>query len=321
MSSESSESRVFVGIDVSKDQLDVAVYDRPGARSFANSATGLGELVAWLTPQQPALVVLEATSCYHVQALAALVCASLPAVAVNPRQVREFARSTGELAKTDRLDAGILALFAARIQPAVRPVPEAAQRTLQALVTRREELVRMRAEEKTRQHTAPPVLQQSLRAHIAWLDKQIDRLDADLDDQIRHHPRWLELYHLIVSVPGVGRVTAVCLLAQFSELGQTNRQQAAKLAGVAPLHRDSGRRRGQRCIWGGRAPVRRSLYMAALSAIRCNPIMKALFERLHAAGKPRKVALVAVMRKLLTTLNAMVRDGRPWAPGPTPSNP
>lgn len=309
----SSSEAVFVGVDVSKDQLDVAVCDAAEVRAFANTPTGIRQLVDWLLPQQPALVVMEATSCYHVQLLAQLVVAHVPATAVNPRQVRDFAKSTGQLAKSDRIDARILALFAARVQPPVRLPADKQTRALQALVTRRDQLVQIRAEEKTRQHTAPKAAEKSLQAHICWLDKQIEKLDRDIDDQVRKDPRWAERYDVIVSVPGVGRGTAVCLIAQLGELGRLNRQEVAKLAGVAPLNRDSGHQRGHRCIWGGRAQVRSALYMAAVSAIRCNPVMKAFYQRLRQAGKPTKVALVAVMRKLLTTLNAMVRDGTPWS--------
>jgi transposase len=311
---QATHGPVFVGIDVSQAQLDVAVHDVPGVRGFANSSDGIHELAKWLAPQRPTLVVMEATSCYHVQALASLLAAEIPAVAVNPRQVRDLAKSTGQLAKTDRLDAQVLAFYAARIQPPVRELPDAQTRELQALVTRRDQLVQMRAEEKTRLHTAPAGVQKDIRSHIAWLDKQIVKLDSEIDDRIRKDPRWAAIYEVIVSVPGVGRVTAIFLIAHFSELGHINRQRAAKLAGVAPLNCDSGKLRGRRCIFGGRAPVRSCLYMAAVSAIRCNPVMKALYQRLKGAGKPSKVALVAVMHKLLTTLNAMVRDLRPWSP-------
>lgn len=310
----SSQEPVFVGVDVSKDQLDVALCGGPQVRSFANTPAGVRQLVEWVAPQQPALVVMEATSCYHGRALAALLAAELPAVAVNPRQVRDYARSTGELAKTDRLDAAILAQFAAAVKPPVRDLAPEQTRALAALVSRRDQWVHMRAEERTRLHTAPQVSRPSLQGHITYLDRQISKLDRDLGSRIRQDPAWLEVYEVIVSVPGVGPVTAQCLLANFSELGRLNRQEAAKLAGVAPLNRDSGHRRGHRCIWGGRAQVRTCLYMAAVSAIRCNPVMKALYARLKAAGKPSKVALVAVMRKLLVTLNAMVRDRRAWSP-------
>jgi transposase len=314
MTSQATEGTVFVGIDVSQSQLDVAVHAAAGVQSFANDFAGIRDLVAWLTPLQPARVAMEATSNYHIQVLASLVAADIPAVAVNPRQVRDFAKSTGQLAKTDRLDAHVLACYAARIQPPVRELADEPTRELQALVTRRDQLVQMRAEEKTRLHTAPAGVQKDIRSHIAWLDKQIAKLDHDIDDRIRKDPRWSAVYDVIVSVPGVGRVTAIFLIAFFSELGRINRQQAAKLAGVAPLNCDSGKWRGRRCIFGGRAPVRSCLYMAAVSAIRCNPVMKPLHQRLKAAGKPPKVALVAVMHKLLTILNAMVRDLKSWAP-------
>jgi len=320
MSSQTARGCVYVGIDVSQAQLDVAVHEVPGVPSFANDPAGIRELVKWLMPQHPTLVVMEATSCYHVQALASLIAADIPAVAVNPRQVRDYAKSNGQLAKTDRLDAQVLALFAARNQPPVRELPNDQTRELQALVTRRDQLVQMRAEEKTRLHTAPEGVQKDIQRHIAWLDKQIAKLDSDIDDRIRKDPRWSAVYDVIVSVPGVGRVTAIFLIAHFSELGRINRQRAAKLAGVAPLNCDSGKLRGRRCIFGGRAPVRSCLYMAAVSAIRCNPVMKALYQRLKGTGKPPKVALVAVMHKLLTTLNAMVRDLRPWAPVTAPAS-
>jgi transposase len=305
-------TEVFVGVDVSKDILDVAVQESGDFKRFANDAAGISRLLEWLAPLAPRLVVMEATSTYHRQALTALVAAGVPAVAVNPRMVRDFAKSAGQLAKTDKLDAQVLALYAERMQPPVRPVRDEQTRDLAALVTRRDQLIAIRAAEQTRRKTAPETLYEDIDQHIAWLTKQIQKLGKKIDKRVSGNPDWLEQFEVMTSVPGVGESTAVHFIGSFTELGETTGKQAAKLLGAAPLNRDSGRRRGQRQIWGGRADVRRVLLMATVSATAHNPVIRAFYERLIAAGKLRKVAMVAAMRKLLTILNAMVRDRTRW---------
>ena len=305
-------TEVFVGVDVSKDILDVAVHETGDFQRFGNDAAGIGKLLEWLAPLAPRLVVMEATSTYHRQALTALVAAGLAAVAVNPRMVRDFAKSAGQLAKTDKLDAQVLALYAERMKPPVRPLRDAQTCELAALVTRRDQLIANRAAEETRRKTAPEAVHGDIAQHIGWLTRQIQKLGKQIDKRVNGNPDWLEQFEVMTSVPGVGESTAVHFIGSFTELGETNGKQAAKLLGAAPLNRDSGRRRGRREAWGGRADVRRILWMATISAIKYNPVIRAFYERLIAAGKPRKVAMVAAMRKLLTILNAMVRDRTRW---------
>jgi transposase len=312
----------FVGVDVSQDWLDVAV--RPGAEApwrVANDAAGVAALVARLAALAPALIALEASGGCEAAVAAELGCAGLPAAVVNPRQVRDFARATGQLAKTDRLDARVLAHFAEAVRPAPRPLADAATRELQALVGRRRQLQEMLVTERNRRRAAPAVLHAGLDAHIAWLRGQVADLDRELGRALQASPLWRAEEELLRGVKGIGPVTAATLIACLRELGTLDRKGIAALVGLAPLARDSGKRSGERRIWGGRAHVRATLYMATLAAIRANPAIKAFHARLTAAGKPPKVAITACMRKLLTILNAMVRDGAPWDPAHAAATP
>jgi len=303
---------VFVGIDVSKDRLDVALRPSGDRWAVANEEPGLATLVERVRGLSPTLIVLEATGGLEAPLTGALAAAGLPVVVVNPRQVRDFAKATGKLAKTDALDASILAQFAEVIRPALRPLPDAATQTLSALLARRRQLIEMLTAEKNRLGPAPPPVRKGIRAHIAWLARQLARTDDDLAQAIRESPVWREKDDLLQSTPGVGPVLATTLLAGLPELGTLSRQQVAALVGVAPLNRDSGTLRGRRRVWGGRAQVRTALYMAALTATRYNPVIRAFYARLCAAGKAKKVALTACMRKLLTILNAMLKHRTPW---------
>jgi transposase len=305
---------LYVGIDVAKDWLDVAVQPAGGPWRVGHDAAGLAELVARLDALAPTLVVLEASGGYERPALAALTAAGLPVALVNPRQARDFARSTGQLAKTDRLDAQALARFAQAVQPPARPAPPAETQALAATLARRRQLLEMLTAEQNRLRTALAPVRPQLEAHIAWLKAAVKEIDGDLARQVAADPTWRERADLLRSAPGVGRVLSVTLLAELPELGRLDRRQLAKLVGVAPLADDSGKRRGKRTIWGGRATVRCTLYMATVAATRFNPVIRDFYQRLQANGKPKAVALVACMRKLLTILNAMLRHGAAWAP-------
>jgi transposase len=308
-------SPCYAGIDVSKDHLDLACRPDGPAGRFANDAAGITALLAALRPYAPALVVLEATGGYQAAVAAALGVAGLPAAVVNPRQVRDFARALGRLAKTDALDADTLALFAERVRPAPRPLPAADAAALDALLGRRRQLVEMRAAEHNRMaQAATAAVRRDVQRHRDWLDRQVERLEGQWRAAVAASPLWRAKDELLRGVPGVGPTVSLTLLAELPELGQLTRQQIAALAGLAPRNRDSGRQRGRRAIGGGRAGVRGALYMASLSAARANPVLRDFYERLRAAGKLAKVALIAVARKLLTILNAMLRDGRPWRP-------
>jgi transposase len=309
-----SAGAVFVGIDVSKDALDVAVRPSGEAWRAANDEGGLAELAGRLAALGPALVLLEATGGYERAAAAELAAAGLPVQVVNPRQVAAFGRAVGQLAKTDRLDAGLLARFAEAVRPAPRPLADEQAAELKALVARRRQLRGMLAAEQARLATAPRRVRPQLEAHIAWLRKALRELDDELGRALRASPLWRERDDLLRGVPGVGPVLSATLIAELPELGRLGRAQIAALVGVAPLNRDSGSRRGARSCWGGRAHVRGALYMAALAAARHNPTIRAFYARLTAAGKPKKVALTACMRKLLTILNAMVAHRTPWRP-------
>ncbi len=302
----------FVGLDVSKASLDLAIRPSDAAQVFANDATGIAAVVAHLQAVAPALIVVEATGGYELPLVGAVMEAALPIAVVNPRQVRDFAKATGQLAKTDRMDAKILARFADQVRPALRALPTLATRELAALLARRRQLVEMLTAERHRLHHATPAVRKNLRAHITWLERQLRDLDTDVASAIRQSPVWREQENLLQSVPGIGPVVSRTLLADLPELGTLTRRQIAALVGVAPLNRDSGTLRGRRSCWGGRAPVRTALYMAALVATKCNPLIRHFYQRLCAAGKKRKVALVACMRKLLTILNAMVKHHTPW---------
>jgi transposase len=307
---------VFVGIDVSQDHLDVALAPTGEAWQVANDEPGLAELVPRLKERRPQLIVLEATGRLELPAVAALAAAGLPVVVVNPRQSRDFARALGQLAKTDSLDAQGLALFAERIRPPVRPLPDQVTQALSDLVTRRRQIVEMVVAEKNRLTRASKRVTQDIRRHLAFLEKRLEALNDELQETIAASPLHLEKQELLMSVPGVGPTVSASLLADLPELGQLDRWQLATLVGVAPLNRDSGRYRGQRTIWGGRARVRAPLYMAVLVAIRWNPIIKTFYQRLRAAGKKKKVALTACMRKLLVILNAMLKTNTAWLQKP-----
>jgi transposase len=305
---------VFVGIDVAKATLEVAVRPSGERRQLANEAVALPALVSRLQALAPTLIVLEATGGFEHAVVAALAAAALPVVVANPRQVRDFARATGQLAKTDAIDAGLLALFAERVRPASRPLPDDATQLLDALLTRRRQLVEMLTAERNRLGFARPPVRRGLTQHIRWLERQLDDVDHDLGRLIEQSPLWRAQDDLLQSVPGMGPIVSRTLLGELPELGRLNRKEIAALVGVAPLPRDSGTLRGKRLVWGGRAPVRAALYMGALVATRWNPVIRACYQRLRAAGKPAKVALVACMRKLLIILNAMVRTNTRWQP-------
>lgn len=307
---------IFVGIDVSKDRLDVAV--RPGEEqwSVAHEDDGLAELLSRLQTLPLQLVVVEATGGYEARLVAALATAGLPVALVNPRQVRDFARASGRLAKTDALDALVLAQFAETMRPPVRPLPDDQTQCLAALMNRRRQLIEMHTAESNRLASASTVVQREIRAHLTWLKKRLRAVDRELDDAIQSSALWRQRDAVLQSAPGVGPTLARTLLADLPELGQLDRRQIAALVGVAPFNRDSGAWRGRRCIWGGRSHVRHVLYMASLAATRFNPVIKTFYQRLIAAGKKFKVALVACMRKLLTILNAMVKHGTLWRTQP-----
>jgi transposase len=305
-------SEVYVGIDVSKQQLQVAI--RPSGERFAeaNDARAVRRLVKRLKPLRCSRIVLEATGGYEALLAAALYAEGLPVVVVNPRWARDFARSIGQLAKTDAIDAEVLAQYAELPQLKVRELPDEQTRELRALCARREDLIDMLVAEEHRLEHAPKRLRREINGHIDYLRKRLKHLDHDLDQAVRNSDLFRQQSELLSSVPGVGRVLCVSLLGRLPELGRLNRAEVAKLVGVAPLNRDSGKLRGVRRIAGGRAALRRVLYMAALSAIRANPVLRAYYRHLRALDKPAKVALVAVMRKLLLILNAMIKTATPW---------
>jgi transposase len=307
-----SPAKVYVGIDVAKDWLDVA--QRPGGEAWrvASDETGVAALVERLKGVRPTLVVLEATGGLQIPAVAALAAAGLRTVVVNPRQVRQFAGATGRLAKTDAIDAQVLAQFGEAVRPEVRPLPDAATQELSALVARRRQLIEMLTAEKNRLRLAAEKVRPNIGAHIRWLEGELLDLEGGLGDVIRSSPVWRERDNLLRSVPGVGPVLSSVLLADLPELGKLSRKEVAALVGVAPLNRDSGLFRGRRQVWGGRSHVRTALYMATLVASRHNPAIKSFYQRLLSAGKAKKVALTACMRKLLTILNAMMRHQAPW---------
>jgi transposase len=307
-------SQCFVGIDVAKAQLDIALRPLGERWAVTNDDTGITALVRRLQEIGPQLIVLEATGGYQRAVVAALATAGLPVVVVNPRQARDFAKATGQLATTDALDARALAHFAEAIRPAPRPLPDTQTEELRALLARRRQWVGMRTAEQNRLGSAPRRLQADIQVHITWLNERLAALDDDLDTTLRASPVWREREELLRSVPGIGPVCARTLLLDLPELGTLSRQRLAALVGVAPLNRDSGTLRGTRTIWGGRAHVRTTLYMSTLVAVRYNPVLKTFYERLRAAGKAAKVALTACMRKLLTILHAMVKHHTPWQP-------
>lgn len=303
---------MYVGIDVSKDSLDVHVRPSSESLQFDYDEEGLQRLLGALAAQPVALIVVEATGGIESRLVARLAAARLPVVLVNPRQVRDFAKAIGELAKTDRIDAAILSLFAERIRPEIRPLPDDAARDFDALLTRRRQLVDMLTAERSRLSQARPAIRKPIEKHVHWLERQLRDCDRELDKTIAQSPLWRARENLLQSVPGVGSVLTRTLLSQLPELGALNAKEIAKLVGVAPLADDSGKRRGSRHVWGGRAEVRCVLYMATLVATRHNPVVRAYYQHLLRRGKAKKVALTACMRKLLIILNAIIRDGRAW---------
>jgi transposase len=312
------EPSTFVGIDVAKAALDLASRPDGAVLRVHNNEAGIAQLVTQLQETAPALIVLEATGGREAPVAAALATAGLPVAIVNPRQVRDFAKATGQLAKTDALDARVLAHFAEVVHPTPRALPDAEAQALSALLARRRQVVGMLVAERQRLETTVPALRPRLEAHIAWLRQERDELDVALREQIRHSPLWREDDVLLQSVPGVGPVLATTLIAELPELGELDRKQIAALVGVAPLNCESGTWRGRRIVWGGRGQVRAALWMSTLVAVQHNPVIRAFYERLLAARKPKKLALTACMRKLLTILNALLRHRTPWQPALPP---
>jgi transposase len=301
----------FIGIDVAKAQFEWACLPRGETGSVPDVEEGIRELVARCQALTPTLIVLEATGGYEAALVAALATAGLPLVVVNPRQMRDFARATGQLAKTDAIDAQVLALFAERVRPTPRPLPDEAVQALDGLLTRRRQLVEMLTAERNRLLVARAPVRRDLQQHIRFLERRLREADDDLHTAVKASPLWRVKDDLLQSVPGVGRVVSLTLLAELPELGRLSHKEIAALVGVAPLNRDSGTLRGKRLVYGGRAPVRAVLSMAALVASKCHPVIRAFYQRLRAAGKPAKVTLTACMRKLLTILNAIARDRTP----------
>lgn len=314
-----TQPRIFVGIDVSKAQLDVAL--RPDGRLVVpNDDPGIAQLLTRLRAIPPMLIVLEATGGVERPLTGALVAAGLPVVVVNPRQVRDFAKATGQLAKTDAIDAQVLARFADVIRPEPRPLPDEQPHALAALVTRGQQLIEILTAEKNRLLSARSTIRKNLRAHIAWLERALQQADTDLAEAVRQSPVWREKEALLRSVPGIGPVLTTTLLANLPELGTLTHKEIAALVGVAPLNRDRGTLWGRRTVWGGRARVRAALYMAAIVAAWFNPVTRTFYQRLCAAGKAKKVALVACMRKRLTIINAMLKHRMPWRQGMDPAH-
>ena len=303
---------LFIGIDVAKDVLDVAIRPTRDAWQVSNDEAGITALVEQLRGLRPTLIVLEATARLHVAAVGALTAAGLPVQAINPRQVRDFGKATGKLAKTDAIDATILAHFADAVRPSVRPLPDAQTEALSMLLARRRQLVEMQTAERNRRVGVSPSIRAEIDEHLTWLAARLKQADRELLRLLRSSPMWRQRDDLLQGIPGVGPVLSATLVADLPELGTLSHKQIAALVGIAPLNRDSGRLRGKRAIWGGRSAVRAVLYMAVVSATRCNPVIRAFYTRLIANGKLRKVALVACMHKLLTIMNAMVRTNSRW---------
>ena len=302
----------FVGIDVSKAMLEVAIRPSGERWSVVNEEQGVRELVKALEKTAPTLIVVEATGGIQTLVVAELAAAGLPVAVVNPRQARDFAKATGRLAKTDSIDAEVLANFGQAIRPEVRELKDEQTQLLTALMSRRRQIVDMLTAEKNRLASAPKAVRKEIRKHIEWLEARLKAMDGQISDSIKENPAWREKDLILRSTPGVGPVLSVSLLAGVPELGKLNRQKLAALVGVAPLNRDSGTYRGTRSVWGGRAEVRAVLYMAAVSASRANPVIRAFYHRLVAAGKKPKVALTACMRRLLCILNTMIKNGSRW---------
>lgn len=308
-----NQEKVYAGIDVAKVNLDIALYSSDEKWQFTNDEVGISHITKLLKELSPALVVMEATGGYETPLAYALKASGIPAAIVNPREVRDFAKATGKLAKTDALDAKVLAHFAAAIKPEPRPISNEELQELGAILARRRQIIGMLTAEKNRLHTAGRVVRAGIKAHIAYLEKEMSEIETGLQSKIQESPIERAKYNLLRSVPGVGPTLCTTLLIELPELGKLNKRQIAALVGVAPLNRDSGTLRGKRTVWGGRAKVRAPLYMATLVATRFNPVIKVFYDRLCAAGKAKKVALTACMHKLLVILNAMLKHGTPWA--------
>jgi transposase len=307
---------IFVGIDISKAWLDVAVHEQEETFRAGNNDAGIAKLVQWLKALKPERIVLEPTGGFEMLVVAELTHAGLPVVMVNARHIRDFARATGRLAKTDKLDACVLAHFAAALKPPLRCLKSEEEEQLTMLLTRRRQVVGMLTVEKNRIATVRAAMRHDIEAHVQWLSNCLQKLDQEIDDFVKATPLWKEKDALLQSVPGVGPVTSVTMLGLLPELGQLNRQQIAALVGVAPVNKDSGRKQGKRRVYGGRADVRSVLYMAALAATKYNPVIRNYYERLVKHGKEKKVALTACMRKLLVILNTMMRTNEPWRTQP-----
>ena len=307
---------IFVGIDISKAWLDIAVHEQAETFRASNDDTGIASLVKRLKKLKASLIVLEPTGGFEMLVVAELTRAGLPVAVVNAKRVRDFARATGQLAKTDKLDAKVLAHFAAAVRPAVRSLRTEQEEQLTALLTRRRQVIDMLTVEKNRLVTVRAKMRSDIQAHIQWLSNSLKELDKEIEDFVEGMPAWKEKDALLQSVPGVGPVTSATMLGMLPELGLLNRQEIAALVGVAPVNKDSGKKHGRRRVYGGRADVRSVLYMAALSAKKFNPVIRKFYERLIGQGKEKKVALTACMRKLLVILNAMMHSNQPWRAQP-----
>ncbi len=311
---KSSGEKLYVGVDVSKASLDVAFGQEGECWNVSNDSRGIKAIVARLMELKPELIIVEATGGLERAVVAELAMAKLPVVVVNPRQVRDFAKAIGRLAKTDTIDARVLAHFGQAVRPEPRPLPDEMTRELSDLLARRGQLIAMLTAEKNRLQIAAKGVREDIKLHIQWLEGRLAEINDEINTMLHRSPLWREKDQLLRTVPGIGPVTSATIAAELPELGQLNRKQIASLVGVAPHNRDSGKMRGRRVIWGGRARVRAVLYMATLCGTRHNPVIKAFYQRLVAAGKPKKLALTACMRKLLTILNAMIKSGQAWNP-------
>lgn len=311
---EKDKEKEYVGVDVSKETLDMAVYSTRESRSFTHDKAGIATAVTWLKKFKPAITAMEATGGFEIPLYVALQEAKLPVAVINPRQVRDFAKSLGMLAKTDKVDARVLARYAEAVKPEIRPLPDEEARQLDNLVTRRLQLVEMIVAEGNRlASTRNKAIRQRIQAHISWLKEELADINKSISQMIQQNPIWHEKDKILKSVPGVGPVLSATIIGALPELGSLNRKKIAALAGVAPLNRDSGKHRGERHIWGGRSCVRAPLYMATLTAVRHNPLLSIFYNRLLAAGKEKKVALTACMRKLLIILNVMLKHNSSWS--------
>jgi transposase len=311
---KNNQEKEYVGVDVSKETLDMVAHSTGEIRSFTNDKAGITTAVGWLNEVNPAITVMEATGGLEIPIYVALQEAKLPVAVINPRQIRDFAKSMGILAKTDKVDAKVLARYAEAVKPEIRPLPDEEVRQLDTLVTRRLQLVEMITAEGNRlASTRDKAIRQRIQVHVNWLKKELADINKSISQMIQQSPIWHEKDKMLQSVPGVGPVLSATLIAALPELGSLDRKQIAALAGVAPLNRDSGKHRGERHIWGGRACVRAPLYMATLVAVRCNPVLSNFYNRLLAAGKAKKVALTACMRKMLILLNALLKHNSLWS--------